>query len=114
MTKQCDSLAYPPRGMSRDEAGAILASAPRNSTRCCGRAHAAPKRVDSRVIWDRLKIEAAFSDLRDDEPTNPLFYLRERRPRRLRTFAYFNLSTVNMRQPRSRVSINAPQIGQLP
>jgi hypothetical protein len=31
-----------------------------------------PKRVDGRVIWDRLRIEAAFSDLPDDAKSNPL------------------------------------------
>jgi predicted DNA-binding transcriptional regulator AlpA len=31
-----------------------------------------PKRVDGRVIWDRLKIEAAFSDLPEDTRVNPL------------------------------------------
>jgi hypothetical protein len=31
-----------------------------------------PKRVDGRVIWDRLRIEAAFSDLPDDNRVNPL------------------------------------------
>ena len=31
-----------------------------------------PKRVDGRVIWDRLKIEAAFTDLPEDTKVNPL------------------------------------------
>jgi predicted DNA-binding transcriptional regulator AlpA len=31
-----------------------------------------PKRVDGRVIWDRLRIEAAFSDLPDNNRANPL------------------------------------------
>jgi hypothetical protein len=31
-----------------------------------------PKRIDDRVIWDRLKIEAAFSDLPEDNRANPL------------------------------------------
>ena len=31
-----------------------------------------PKRVDGRVIWDRLRIEAAFTDLPDDNWVNPL------------------------------------------
>ncbi len=29
-------------------------------------------RIDGRVVWDRLKIEAAFSDLPDDKAANPL------------------------------------------
>jgi len=31
-----------------------------------------PKRIDSRVIWDRLRLDAAFSDLGEEKPTNPL------------------------------------------
>lgn len=31
-----------------------------------------PKRIDGRVVWDRLKIEAAFTDLPEDKITNPL------------------------------------------
>lgn len=31
-----------------------------------------PKRVDGRVIWDRLRIEAAFTDLPEDKQVNPL------------------------------------------
>lgn len=31
-----------------------------------------PKRVDGRVIWDRLKVDAAFSDLPEDKPVNRL------------------------------------------
>lgn len=27
-----------------------------------------PKRIDGRVMWDRWKIDAAFSDLPGDEP----------------------------------------------
>jgi excisionase family DNA binding protein len=29
-----------------------------------------PKRVDGRVIWDRLRVEAAFTDLPDDTKVN--------------------------------------------
>jgi excisionase family DNA binding protein len=31
-----------------------------------------PKRVDGRVIWDRLRLDAAFSDLSEEKATNPL------------------------------------------
>ena len=37
-----------------------------------------PKRVDGRVIWDRLKIEAAFSDLPEDNKANPLDRILDR------------------------------------
>jgi hypothetical protein len=31
-----------------------------------------PKRVDGRVVWDRLRLDMAFSDLPEDTKTNPL------------------------------------------
>jgi len=31
-----------------------------------------PKRIDGRVVWDRLRIEAAFTDLPEDKVRNPL------------------------------------------
>jgi hypothetical protein len=31
-----------------------------------------PKRVDGRVIWDRLKIEAAFTDLPEEKKVSRL------------------------------------------
>jgi hypothetical protein len=31
-----------------------------------------PKRVDGRVIWDRLRLDAAFSDLGEEKAANPL------------------------------------------
>jgi excisionase family DNA binding protein len=31
-----------------------------------------PKRVDGRVIWDRLRVEAAFTDLPEEIAKNPL------------------------------------------
>jgi len=31
-----------------------------------------PKRIDGRVVWDRIKLDAAFTDLPDDIRLNPL------------------------------------------
>jgi hypothetical protein len=31
-----------------------------------------PKRVDGRVIWDRLRLDAAFTDLPDDKRGNQM------------------------------------------
>lgn len=39
-----------------------------------------PKRIDGRVVWDRLKIDAAFSDLPDEARTNPLDRMLELSP----------------------------------
>jgi predicted DNA-binding transcriptional regulator AlpA len=31
-----------------------------------------PKRIDGRVVWDRLRLDAAFSDLPEEKVRNPL------------------------------------------
>jgi predicted DNA-binding transcriptional regulator AlpA len=31
-----------------------------------------PKKIDGRVVWDRLQIEAAFTDLPENMAVNPL------------------------------------------
>ena len=31
-----------------------------------------PKKIDGRVVWDRLRFDAAFTDLPEDKPSNPL------------------------------------------
>jgi excisionase family DNA binding protein len=68
-----DSLAYPPRGLSRDEAARYVGvGATKFDEMVADGRMPRPKRVDGRVIWDRLKIEAAFSDLPEDTKVNPL------------------------------------------
>jgi predicted DNA-binding transcriptional regulator AlpA len=59
-----DSLSYPPRGLNREEAaryvgvGATLFDEMVDDGRM-----PRPKRIGKRVVWDRLKLDAAFSDL---------------------------------------------------
>ena len=68
-----DSLAYPPRGLSRDEAARYVGvGATKFEEMVADGRMPRPKRVDGRVIWDRLRIEAAFSDLPEDNRANPL------------------------------------------
>jgi hypothetical protein len=40
-----------------------------------------PKRVDGCVIWDRVQLDAAFTDLPADAVTNPLDRMFEAEPR---------------------------------
>jgi len=73
MTSVSEMTGYPPRGLSRDEAARYIGVSPSKfdemvSTGLMPR----PKRIGSRVVWDRLKLEAAFSDLPDDNRANPL------------------------------------------
>lgn len=59
-----DTLAYPPRGLSRDEAARYIGvgTTTFDGLVADGRMPK-PMRLGKRVIWDRLKIEAAFADL---------------------------------------------------
>jgi excisionase family DNA binding protein len=68
-----DPIAYPPRGLSRDEAARYVGvGATKFDEMVADGRMPCPKRVDGRVIWDRLRLDAAFSDLPEQKPTNPL------------------------------------------
>jgi predicted DNA-binding transcriptional regulator AlpA len=72
-----DAIAYPPRGLSRDEAARYVGiSATKFDELVKSRRMPRPKRIDSRVVWDRLALDAAFSDLPSDGAENPLDGLR--------------------------------------
>jgi len=61
-------MAYPPRGMSRNEAARYVGvGATKFDEMVADGRMPRPKRVDGCVIWDRLRVEAAFSDLPDDK-----------------------------------------------
>lgn len=61
---RADAIAYPPRGLSRDEAARYIGVGPTLFDEMVddGRMPK-PKRANSRVIWDRIALDAAFSDL---------------------------------------------------
>ena len=68
-----DALSYPPRGMSRDEAARYIGvGVTKFDEMVADGRMPKPKRVDGRVIWDRLRVEAAFTDLPDEKKVNPL------------------------------------------
>ena len=77
MTRQPKNIlpqSLPPRGLSREEAAAYVGISPSlfdimiNDGRMPG-----PKRINSRVVWDRLKLDAAFDALpgNDTSIANP-------------------------------------------
>jgi hypothetical protein len=73
MTLHPDPLSYPPRGMSRDEAARYIGVGnTKFDEMVADRRMPRPKRVDGRVIWDRFKLEAAFTDLPEEKRINPL------------------------------------------
>ncbi len=72
-----DPLSYPPRGMSRDEAARYVGvSATKFDDLVADGRMPPPKRIDGRVVWDRLRLEAAFSEL--DERVNVIDALKGR------------------------------------
>jgi len=73
MTVRPDPIAYAPRGMSREEAARYIGVGTTKFDEMVtdGRMPRA-KRVDGRVVWDRIKLDMAFSDLPDDTRANPL------------------------------------------
>lgn len=68
-----DPVAYAPRGMSRDEAARwIGVGVTKFDEMVADGRMPRPKRIDGRVVWDRLRLDMAFSDLPDDGAANPL------------------------------------------
>jgi len=59
-----NSYSYPPRGMNRTEAARYIGVGATKFDELVedGRMPK-PKRIDGRVVWDRIALDAAFSDL---------------------------------------------------
>lgn len=74
-----DPISYPPRGLSREEAARYVGvGLTKFDEMVADGRMPKPKRVDGRVIWDRLRIEAAFTDLPEERALNPLDRILER------------------------------------
>ncbi|MGO7263766.1 helix-turn-helix transcriptional regulator [Rhizobium leguminosarum] len=59
-----DPIAYPPRGMSREQAARYIGvSTTKLDEMVKDRRMPKPKRIDGRVVWDRFALDAAFSEL---------------------------------------------------
>lgn len=79
MSRFRDTLAYPPRGMSREEAARYIGVGATKFDEMVGdRRMPKPKRIDGRVIWDRVALDVAFSDL-PTEPDNKVDAILARR-----------------------------------
>lgn len=65
-------LSLPPRGLSRTEAAAYIGVSPSlfDMMVADGRMPG-PKRINTHTVWDRHKLDAAFSALPDDGDRNP-------------------------------------------
>lgn len=59
-----DSLSYPPRGLSHDEAARYVGVSPSKFDQLVAdRRMPKPKRVDGRNIWDRVQLDIYFNEL---------------------------------------------------
>jgi len=59
-----DAIAYPPRGMAREDAARYIGiSASKFDELVTRGAMPKPKRIDGRVVWDRFALDMAFNDL---------------------------------------------------
>ncbi len=68
-----DPYAYPPRGLCREEAARWIGVGTTKFDEMVSDGRMPrPKRVDGRVIWDRIALDSAFSDLPDDGGINVL------------------------------------------
>lgn len=81
---KADTIAYPPRGLSRDEAARYIGVGPTKFDQLVAeRRMPKPKRIDGRVVWDRIRLDAAFTELPgDDEAENPIDFLLQGRHRK--------------------------------
>lgn len=71
MAKEGDAFAYPPRGMSRQEAARYIGvGLSKFDQMVADRRMPKPKRLDGRTVWDRVALDVAFSELPDDGQEN--------------------------------------------
>ena len=68
-----DSLTYPPRGLNREEAARYVGIGTSLFDRLVEEGRMPkPKHIGKRVVWDRLKLDAAFADLDEDDGENSI------------------------------------------
>lgn len=71
MSRAADSLSYPPRGLSRDEAARYVGLGATKFDELVKEGKMPkPKRVGSRIVWDRVALDIAFTDLPDVDSGN--------------------------------------------
>jgi excisionase family DNA binding protein len=64
MTARADAIAYPPRGLSREEAARYVGvGTTKFDEMIADRRMPKPRQIDGRTVWDRVEIDIAFSEL---------------------------------------------------
>jgi predicted DNA-binding transcriptional regulator AlpA len=68
-----DTIAYPPRGLGREDAARYIGISPSTFDRLVAEGRMPrPTHIGKRVVWDRLKLDAAFADLDDSDQGNSI------------------------------------------
>lgn len=71
-TARRDAISYAPLGLSREDAARYVGvGATKFDEMVADGRMPKPKRIDGRVVWNRIAVEAAFFDLPDDGARNP-------------------------------------------
>lgn len=72
MNRPADLIAWPPRGLSREEAARYIGIGTTKFDEMVGDGRMPrPKRIDGRKVWDRFALDAAFADLPEEGTKNP-------------------------------------------
>lgn len=70
MPKLSDPYSYPPRGLSREEASRYVGvGTTQFDEMVADKRMPKPKKINSRLVWDRIAIDAAFADLPCNDET---------------------------------------------
>lgn len=65
---KADPLAYPPRGLCRDEAARYIGVGPTKFDEMVADGRMPkPKRIDSRTVWDRVALDVHFNALSEEK-----------------------------------------------
>lgn len=78
-----DTIAYAPRGLRREEAARYVGVGATVFDRMVADGRMPkPKRVDGCVVWDRVRLDAAFTELPGDDQENIVDFLLQGRHRK--------------------------------
>ena len=65
--ERTDGIAYPPRGLSREASARYIGVSITKFDQLVGdRRMPKAKKIDGRLIWDRIALDAAFTELPED------------------------------------------------
>jgi predicted DNA-binding transcriptional regulator AlpA len=64
MVLRSDPISYPPRGLSRLEAARYIGVGPdKFDEMVADRRMPKPREIDRRIVWDRIELDMAFTEL---------------------------------------------------